>query len=152
MAEYSSDITDYTIYEQIGTGAYSTVFRAVEKKRGIEVALKIMDMEDQISNYEQIYNEVHMLATIHHPHIVKCYVSFCHDGKCYLVMPFIDQGSCGSIMQKHFIHGFKDEVLLATIMKSILEAIVYLHKHEHIHHQRRTNLWTFRRKIQQNTF
>jgi serine/threonine-protein kinase OSR1/STK39 len=133
MTEYSAQITDYIIHEQIGTGAYSNVFRAVEKKLGAEVALKIMDMEDQNSDYEQIYNEVHMLATIHHPHIVKCYVSFCDEGKCYLVMPFFTHGSCGTIIKKNFIHGLKDEVLLATILKSILEAIVYLHKHEHIH-------------------
>lgn len=133
MTQYSSEITDYIIHEQIGSGAYSTVFRACEKKLGVEVALKIMDMEDQNFNYEQIYNEVHMLAAIHHSHIIKCYTSFCYEDKCYLVMPLIDHGSCSTIMEKNMPHGFKDEILLATIMKSILEAIVYLHKHDHIH-------------------
>jgi serine/threonine-protein kinase OSR1/STK39 len=130
---FSSNIDDYIIYGKIGAGAFSEVYKAYEKKLEKYVAIKIVDLEQSDTEYENMYNEIHIMQNIKHANLVHMHTSFCCKNKCYIIMPWMEYGSCANIISKIAPHGFKDEILIATILKYILEAIVYLHHDGHIH-------------------
>jgi serine/threonine-protein kinase OSR1/STK39 len=50
-----------------------------------------------------------------------------------IVMPFKQAGSCAAIMKQIAPKGFKDDALIATILREALQGLVYLHKDGKIH-------------------
>jgi serine/threonine protein kinase len=93
--------------------------------------------------FEVIEGEIAVMAELQHPNIVPMYCSFLHQSKLWLVMPFFSGGSCCKILsgsgtdaeetKGRFYKGFKSDALLATILKSVLEALVYMHQSNRIH-------------------
>lgn len=67
-------VGDYMIGQQIGAGAFSTVWRARHRVRGTEVAVKEIAM-DRLSNklQENLLSEVFILRRINHPNIIALY-------------------------------------------------------------------------------
>lgn len=48
-------------------------------------------------------------------------------------MPLIDAGSCLDVLNNNFTSGIHDEVVIATIMRDVLQGLNYLHQHGEIH-------------------
>lgn len=48
-------------------------------------------------------------------------------------MPLMDCGSIGNILKTMHRDGFKDDVLIASILKEVLTALSYFHEHNQIH-------------------
>ena len=48
-------------------------------------------------------------------------------------MPLIDAGSCLDVLNTNFSKGIKDEVVIATIMRDVLQGLSYLHQNGEIH-------------------
>ncbi|MFO0937677.1 MAG: serine/threonine-protein kinase [Gemmataceae bacterium] len=68
-------IPEYEIYNLIGEGGYGQVYRARQTKLDRDVALKII-ASDEISaaqSSKRFESEAHLLAKLHHPHIVQIY-------------------------------------------------------------------------------
>ena len=62
-----------------------------------------------------------------HKNLCRYYVSFMDDSDLWMVMPLLGSGSAVDIMKLKFPKGIKDEAMIATIMKEILEGVLYLH-------------------------
>ena len=67
-----------------------------------------------------------------HPNILPIRASFVQGSKLWIVAPFVSAGSCADILKSEYPEGF-DEIIIATIMKQALQALIYLHKNGHIH-------------------
>lgn len=79
------------------------------------------------------------MSLINHPNVVKAYCSFAVGQSLWVVMPFLAGGSCLHIMKSSFTDGF-DEPVIATVLKEVLKALEYLHRHGHIHRDVKVHL------------
>lgn len=74
---------------QIGSGGSSRVLRSFDEQRGIEVALKLLRVDDP-ALAERLQREVAIGATLEHPHIAPIFEIVEFDGRPCAVMPFIE--------------------------------------------------------------
>ena len=72
------------------------------------------------------------MKSYNHPNVLPLYVSFVHKQDLWMVMPFISGGSVLHIMKYGHPEGL-DEAVIATIMREVLKALDYVHKHAGIH-------------------
>lgn len=131
--QYPCDSENYDVISEIGIGAFATVYRAVCKTNNEEVAIKVIDLDQFNTNWEEIRNEILIMSQLHHPNVVKIKTSFVDKQELWIVMPLLHAGSCASLMKQFYPTGFKDEVLLATILRDTLQGLLYLHKDNRIH-------------------
>ncbi|KAL2609453.1 hypothetical protein R1flu_028026 [Riccia fluitans] len=130
--KYPVDSEAYKILEEVGQGVSATVYRAFCTPFNEVVAIKSLDLEKCISNLDEIRKEAQMMSLILHPNVVKAYCSFVVDKSLWVVMPYMAGGSCLHIMKSAYPDGF-DEPVIATVLKEVLKALDYLHRHGHIH-------------------
>lgn len=67
-----------------------------------------------------------------HPNVLRAHCSFTAGHSLWVVMPFMAGGSCLHIMKSSYPDGFEEPVI-ATLLREVLKALVYLHFHGHIH-------------------
>ena len=79
-----------------------------------------------------IRREVQTMSLIDHPNLLRAHCSFTAGQNLWVVMPYMSGGSCLHIMKSAQPEGFK-EIVIATLLREVLKALVYLHDHGHIH-------------------
>lgn len=127
---YSSQ---YQILHKIGHGVMSDVYAARCIPNGQLCAIKIINLDTVELNISQFRRGISFWATSKHPNLVQYYCSFVVDSSLWIVMEYMDGGSSSDIMEYGFAHGFKDETLIATIVKNVLEFLEYFHSNHLIH-------------------
>eukprot|EP00884_Botryococcus_braunii_P013203 jgi/Botrbrau1/21884/Bobra.0249s0013.1 len=131
--EYPVRAEDYELEEECGRGVSATVWRARCKPHGGEiVAVKLIDLENVNTNLEEIQRETHLMRLQHHPNVLQLYCAFVSGQKLWIVMPYVSGGSVLNIMKYRYPEGLEEPVI-ATIMKEVLKALEYMHRHAHIH-------------------
>ena len=64
----------YELGSRIGSGAFSSVYRAkLKNNEGSQVAIKVMDLEHISSSFEDITTEVQTMKMCEDPNILRCY-------------------------------------------------------------------------------
>lgn len=119
----------YKVYEELGRGAFGSVYRAVDMRNDAEVAIKQIDLESADDDIEEIQKEIAILSTCHHPNITRYYGSFIDGFKLWVVMEYVDGGSCADIIG---VNPFSEEEV-GFILHDMLVALEYLHKNRKIH-------------------
>jgi serine/threonine protein kinase len=111
----------------IGIGSFGLVWKAETKEgkhAGKDVAIKIVDLEQfQDNSIDEIRKEISIMSTYHHKNVVTCYVSFVEGTDLWLVMPILSGGSAADIIKANFPNGIKDEAIIATILKEVLNGL-----------------------------
>nr|KJB70923.1 hypothetical protein B456_011G095700 [Gossypium raimondii] len=79
-----------------------------------------------------IRREVQTMSLIDHPNLLPAHCSFTAGHCLWVVMPYMAGGSCLHIMKSAYPEGFEEPVI-ATLLREVLKALVYLHAHGHIH-------------------
>ena len=87
----------------------------------------------QDENINDIRKEINIMSTCNHPNVIKYYVSFSDEADLWLVMPLLDAGSLEDILQLKMKNGIKDEALIATILKEVINGLQYFHDCGQIH-------------------
>ncbi|KAM0055556.1 putative protein kinase STE-STE20-Fray family [Helianthus debilis subsp. tardiflorus] len=123
---------DYKLYEEVGEGVSASVYRALCVPLNTIVAIKVLDLEKCNNDLDGIRREVQTMSLINHPNLLRSYCSFTTGHNLWVVMPFMAGGSCLHIMKTSFPEGFEEPVI-ATVLREVLKALVYLHAHGHIH-------------------
>ncbi|KAG5624396.1 hypothetical protein H5410_009614 [Solanum commersonii] len=123
---------DYTLYEEVGDGVSATVYRALCIPLNEIVAIKVLDLEKCSNDLDGIRREVQTMILIDHPNVLRAHCSFTAGHSLWVVMPFMAGGSCLHIMKSSYPDGFEEPVI-ATLLREVLKALVYLHYHGHIH-------------------
>lgn len=134
--QYAYPVTSdgYDVYGEIGSGAFSTVYRGVVRDIGEEVAIKVIDLDLFNTNWEEIRREIQTLSQVRHDNVVKLKTAFVDGQDLWIVMSLLTAGSCAAVMKElGATNGIKDEVMIATILKEVLQALAYFHKHGSIH-------------------
>lgn len=136
----------YKLKGVIGRGATASVFVATCLTNGIEVALKIIDLELCPIDLDKIREEISFWASLNDSHLVKYYTSFMETHFLYIVMEYMDIGSAHEILQFKFKKGISKENIISNILKNTLQALSYFHSHEQIHRDVKTGNILMNRK------
>ena len=114
----------YTFKEKLGAGFFATVFRAVEKKTGTEVAIKVIDKSKVGEKVEMLEEEVGILGKVHHENCVSMIEIFETSRHVYLVMELVTGGELFTRIcrEKTF-----SEADAARIMGDLCSGLKYLH-------------------------
>ncbi|KAK9064761.1 hypothetical protein SSX86_016143 [Deinandra increscens subsp. villosa] len=123
---------DYKLYEEVGEGVSASVYRALCVPLNMVVAIKVLDLEKCNNDLDGIRREVQTMSLINHPNLLRSYCSFTTGHSLWVVMPFMSGGSCLHIMKTSYPEGLEEPVI-ATVLREVLKALVYLHAHGHIH-------------------
>lgn len=132
MGGYSTNPADYKLLEEVGYGATGTVYRAIYLPFNQLVAIKSFDLDRCNVNLDDLRREAQTMSLIDHPNVVRAHCSFAVERSLWVVMPFMDQGSCLHLIKIAYSHGFHEDVI-GSILKETLKALHYLHRHGHIH-------------------
>ncbi|KAK7316506.1 hypothetical protein RJT34_00016 [Clitoria ternatea] len=129
---FSANPADYKLLEEVGYGATATVYRAIYLPLNQLVAVKCLDLERCNITLDDLRREAQTMSLIEHPNVVRAYCSFAVERCLWVVLPFMDQGSCLHLMKIAYPDGLQEDAI-GSILKQILKALDYLHRHGHIH-------------------
>ena len=101
MADIKS-IGRYEVRGIIGRGGMATVYRAADPAGGPEVAIKLMSGELALDEqfHKRFRREADVLRRLQHPGIVGVLDIGEHDGRPYLVMPYLSGGTLADRLQR----------------------------------------------------
>ena len=123
------EIEGYTIKRFIARGGMASVYLARQEVLGRDVALKVMDKNDDETFIERFLNEGRLVASMSHPNVITIYdLGVLDDGRAYLSMEFIDGGDLESRLKQSF-----SEVQVMAILKDLVACLSYVHDHDVIH-------------------
>uniref|UniRef100_A0A8C9YCL9 Calcium/calmodulin dependent protein kinase I n=1 Tax=Sander lucioperca TaxID=283035 RepID=A0A8C9YCL9_SANLU len=121
----TSDIKEhYDFKEVLGTGAFSEVVLAEEKRTQRLVAIKCIPKKALEGKENNIENEIAVLHRIKHPNIVTLEDIFESTSHLYLVMQLV---SGGELFDRIVEKGFYTERDASQLIHQILDAVKYLH-------------------------
>ena len=127
--------SSYSLFEEIGTGSTSKVFRAVRKSDGTSWACKVIEKSQARGEayqhlLQQFAEEVKVLEMLKHPNIIKLADSFETADRIYLCMELM---SGGELFDYVIEKGTLSEDEASTIVRSLCSAVAYMHQQNIIH-------------------
>lgn len=116
----------YVILQQVGAGAFSSVYLCQKDKTEDKYALKVIDRAmavkyNMVSNVEK---EIRIFSRLDHPNIAKVIEIIYEEKYIHIVMEYVCNGDMQSSIINDFVFRTADQLRIAT---EILEALNYLH-------------------------
>ena len=125
---------EYQIIEQIGRGATSNVYKALQTKLNRYVGIKVLSplVADEGAFRERFIREARAVAQLDHPNILPVYDFDQHDNLVYIVMQYVDTGALSDTMAE--LNGRPMSLdLTLKILAQIGSALSYAHSRGIIH-------------------
>ncbi|OJD15231.1 STE/STE20/YSK protein kinase [Emergomyces pasteurianus Ep9510] len=129
MADEGALANGYQMLEELGSGSFGTVYKAIEKDTGEIVAIKHIDLESSEDDIQEIQQEIAVLATCASPYVTQYRTSFLKGYKLWIVMEYLGGGSCLDLLKP----GVFNEAHIAIICQQLLLGLDYLHQEGKIH-------------------
>ncbi len=138
----------YKIEKVLGQGSFGITYLAEHTNLGRKVAIKEFFMKELNSRGEdgsitgmtdgslsqnycvKFQKEAVNLSRLDHPNIVRVTDSFSENGTFYYVMDYIDGQNLNDYIKSHHV----DEVEATSIIKSVADALIYMHEGKHMLH------------------
>ncbi|MCA9166251.1 MAG: serine/threonine protein kinase [Planctomycetales bacterium] len=123
-----TSIEHFQLSDQLGEGAFGSVYSAWDTKLNRRVALKIL-RADRLGPRitERFVREVQSLGQIKSPHVVQIYeVSETHDGVPYYAMELITGGTVAAWFEKQVGSGTPDEQTMRAAVELVRDAAIGL--------------------------
>lgn len=86
--------TQYQVLEELGSGSFGVVYKAIERATGEICAIKLIDLESSEDDIQEIQQEISVLSTCASPYVTQYKGSFLRGHKLWIVMEFLGGGSC----------------------------------------------------------
>ena len=119
---------------KIGAGGYGTVYMYKTKPTGFKIAVKRVDLG--FRNYklkkqvDALKQEIKVLRTLKHRHIVRYYKMLLDDNSVSLLMEYVKGGSIYDLISKQ---GALNEIEISGYCQQILQGLAYLHEKKIVH-------------------
>jgi serine/threonine-protein kinase len=126
----------YRLEATLGQGGMANVYRAVDTRLDVTLAIKEMIPQDDLDSEMlqtlrvQFRQEAVILARLKHPNLVRVSDFFEEHGNAYLVMDFVEGEN---IAQRSQREAEIPEDLVVTWAGQLLDALAYCHSHNIIH-------------------
>ena len=121
----------YTVQRELGRGGMATVYLALEKKHGRQVAIKVLRPEITAAlGTERFLREIGIAAQLSHPHIVPLIDSGEAGGMLYYVQPHVPGGSLRERLLERRPLPLKDALRIAQEIGAGLD---YAHRQGFVH-------------------
>ncbi|RDW92841.1 STE20 family serine/threonine-protein kinase [Aspergillus mulundensis] len=121
--------SQYQMMEELGSGSFGTVYKAIDKSTGEIVAIKHIDLESSEDDIQEIQQEISVLATCASPYVTQYHASFLRGHKLWIVMEYLGGGSCLDLLKP----GVFNEAHVAIVCQQLLQGLDYLHSEGKIH-------------------
>ena len=123
---------NYSILKALGHGSFGHVFKVVHKKTGNIRSIKVIPKNNLKPGFtkDEIIQEINILKSLDHPHIIKMFEFYVDENNYYLVNEFCSEGDLGEKLGK--IKYFTENVT-KLLMFQIFNAVWYLHSNKVIH-------------------
>ncbi|CAI7600831.1 unnamed protein product [Penicillium glandicola] len=119
----------YQVMEELGSGSFGVVYKAIDKTDGEIVAIKHIDLESSEDDIQEIQQEISVLATCASPYVTQYKASFLKGHKLWIVMEYLGGGSCLDLLKP----GCFNEAHVAIVCRELLLGLDYLHSEGKIH-------------------
>jgi Tol biopolymer transport system component/predicted Ser/Thr protein kinase len=121
----------YTIEREIGAGGMATVYLARDLKHDRQVALKLLKPElGAVLGGERFLREIHIAASLNHPHILPLLDSGEADGLLYYVMPYVAGESLRQQLNRQTQLSIEEALELT---RQVASALDYAHRQGVVH-------------------
>ena len=138
----------YKIEKVLGQGSFGITYLAEHTNLGRKVAIKEFFMKELNSRGEdgsitgmtdgslsqnywvKFQKEAINLSRLDHPNIVRVTDSFSENGTFYYVMDYIEGQNLNDYVKSHHM----DEAEATSIIKSVSDALIYMHEEKHMLH------------------
>eukprot|EP00163_Fabomonas_tropica_P011307 TRINITY_DN2195_c0_g1_i12.p1 TRINITY_DN2195_c0_g1~~TRINITY_DN2195_c0_g1_i12.p1 ORF type:complete len:388 (-),score=43.13 TRINITY_DN2195_c0_g1_i12:319-1482(-) len=120
----------YTLKEQIGSGAFSKVYKCEDRTSGQVFAVKVIDRLKHSNMRQQMENEIMILKRLDHANIMKLERVFEMPTTIHIVAEWCRGGELLTLLEDRKVFT-EDEV--RPLIKQILHAIHYMHEQEVVH-------------------
>lgn len=128
-------IPGYKVGDEIFAGGFGKIYRAVQKKNNVVVALKVLNEEGvkiaQILNKDKKARwEAEIIASLNHPNIIRCYEYGCLKHYYWMALEFVESsltdfiGACRNA---------DEERMMIPLFEQLLSAVAYIHQKGYIH-------------------
>ncbi|XP_020180902.1 mitogen-activated protein kinase kinase kinase 3 [Aegilops tauschii subsp. strangulata] len=125
-------ITSWIKGGHIGSGSFGSVYEAISDD-GFFFAVKEVSLIDQGINAKQrivqLEHEVSLLSRLEHDNIVQYYGTDKEDGKLYIFLELVTQGSLAALYQKYCLQDSQ----VSAYTRQILNGLNYLHQRNVLH-------------------
>ncbi|XP_028025633.1 serine/threonine-protein kinase ULK3 [Bombyx mandarina] len=127
-------IDGYIVTEKLGSGSYSTVFKAHTKVGARStVAIKCVDksrIKNSGSAIDNLITEIRLLKTLTHPHIVHMKSFTWDDKNIYIIMEYCCGGDLSKYIQKY---GRVPEQRVLYFLQHLASALKFLREQSVVH-------------------
>ncbi len=138
MGMYQRRLGKYELQERLESGAVGEVWKAFNTQQRCYVTLKIIPVnaETGADFTPRFYREAHMLAALHHPHIVP--IQDFHlspsGSEAYIIMDYVEGPSLADYLSATAHVGkIPPPVVLVHLLTPLADALDYAHQRTVIH-------------------
>lgn len=123
----------YQIIYKVDSNKFTDIFIARCIPTNNVVTIKIHNLDDQIfngfkCNFRALSSDVSFWFNEQHQNLIHYYGSFLYKYQLWSISEFMDCGSCTDALRQLYPNGIDNEIVISTIMKSVLSFISFLHK------------------------
>lgn len=124
--------TFYELIKELGEGAFGRVIKVRHRKTNEFRAMKIISKKCLADGVDasEIENEINILKSLDHPHVIKVYEYYEYKENLYIVNELCEDGD---LFQKIKALGLFKESLALKVIQQVIAAVKYLHSENICH-------------------